>query len=65
MRAIYDLAALDQSLFITSTGQYGNPLSSHYRDFVERWRDHRPFTIPTERTAVEAARSDRLVLVPR
>lgn len=65
MRAIYDLAALDQSLFITSTGQSGNPLSPHYRDFVERWRDHRPFTIPTERTAVEAARRDRLVLVPR
>ena len=65
MRAIYDLAALDQSLFITSTGQSGNPLSPHYRDLVERWRDHRPFTIPTERLAVEAARSDRLLLVPR
>lgn len=64
MRAVYDLAALDKSLFITSTGQSGNPLSPHYSDFVERWRDHRPFIIPTERAAVEAARSDRLVLVP-
>ena len=65
MRAIYDMASPDQSLFITSSGQSGNPLSSHYRDFVERWRDHRPFTIPTERATVEALRSDRLVLVPR
>lgn len=65
MRAIYDLADLDRSLFITSTGQSGNPLSSHYDDFIERWRDHRPFTIPMERSAVEAARRDRLILTPR
>ena len=32
---------------------------------TDRWRDHRPFTIPTDRNAVEAARSDRLLLVPR
>ena len=65
MRAVYDLAALDRSLFVISTGQSGNPLSPHYRDFVERWRDHRPFTIPMERAAVDAARRDRLLLVPR
>jgi penicillin amidase len=65
MRAIYDMDALDESLFIISTGQSGNPLSPHYSDLMERWRDHRPFTIPTERTAVEAARRDRLILVPR
>ena len=65
MRAIYDLADPDRSLFIANTGQSGNPLSPHYGDFVERWRDHRPFTIPMERAAVEAARSDRLLLVPR
>lgn len=65
LRAIYDLSDLDQSLFITSTGQSGNPLSPHYDDFVERWRDHRPFVIPTDRDAVEALQTDRLVLVPR
>ena len=65
MRAIYDLADPDRSLFIANTGQSGNPLSPHYGDFLERWRDHRPFTIPMERAAVEAARSDRLLLVPR
>ena len=65
MRAVYDLEALDRSLFVISTGQSGNPLSSHYQDFVERWRDHRPFTIPMERAAVDAARRDRLLLVPR
>ncbi|MCH9020507.1 MAG: penicillin acylase family protein, partial [Proteobacteria bacterium] len=64
-RAIYDLADLERSLFVLTTGQSGNPLSRHYRDFVERWRDHRPFTIPTRRIVVEAAAEARLDLVPR
>ena len=64
-RAVYDLAEFDRSLFVTATGQSGNPLSPHYRDFVERWRDHRPFTIPTTRGAVDAARTARLILAPR
>lgn len=36
-RAIFDLADLDASGFIFSTGQSGNPLSDHYFDFAERW----------------------------
>lgn len=39
LRAIYDLDNLDNSRFITPTGQSGNLLSPHYRDFLERWRD--------------------------
>ncbi len=63
LRAIYDLADLDRSLFIHTTGQSGNLLSPHYRDLAERWRDHRPFSIPTRRDAIET--EARLVLVPR
>jgi penicillin G amidase len=36
-RAIYDLADLDQSRFVTATGQSGNPLSRHYGDLTELW----------------------------
>ncbi|MEI6984882.1 MAG: penicillin acylase family protein [Rhodospirillaceae bacterium] len=39
LRAVYDLADLDHSLFMISTGQSGNPLSPHYRDMVSSWRD--------------------------
>ena len=63
-RAIYDLADLDKSLYIIALGQSGNPLSLHYSDLTERWRDHRPFTIPTSRAAVDAARVARLILTP-
>jgi penicillin amidase len=36
-RAIYDLADLDQSRFVTATGQSGNPLSRHYDDLTVLW----------------------------
>jgi penicillin G amidase len=36
-RAIYDLADLDASRFVTATGQSGNPLSRHYRDLTTLW----------------------------
>lgn len=39
LRAVYDLADLDQSLFMIATGQSGNPLSPHYRDLVKPWRE--------------------------
>jgi penicillin amidase len=39
LRTIYDLADLDNSRFITATGQSGNFLSPHYRDLLEPWRD--------------------------
>lgn len=48
-RAIYDLADLDNSLFIIATGQSGNLLSGHYRDLVEEWRDGRYLTLSSTR----------------
>ncbi len=39
LRSVYDLADLDQSLFMIATGQSGNPLSPHYGDRVTTWRD--------------------------
>jgi penicillin amidase len=37
-RGVYDLADPDSSVFITSTGQSGHPLSRHYDDLAELWR---------------------------
>ena len=38
-RAIYDLSDLSQSRFMIATGQSGNPLSPHFADLIEPWRD--------------------------
>ena len=60
LRAIYDTADLEGSRFIIATGQSGNPLSPHYGDLLEAWRDGRFLTIPAEGRTVEG----RLKLVP-
>ncbi len=37
LRALYDLADLDASVFMQSTGQSGNPFSPHYADLNSAW----------------------------
>ena len=64
-RAVYDLADPDRSVFITSTGQSGNPLSPRYRDFAEPWRDGRYLPMPTDRARIAADSLGSWVLTPR
>ncbi len=64
-RAIYDLDPLGQSYFIQNTGQSGNPLSSHYRDFAQLWRDGRYVPILMNRARIEARTIGTLRLLPR
>ncbi|QCB45540.1 penicillin acylase family protein [Hydrogenophaga sp. PAMC20947] len=51
LRAIYDLADPEKSVFIYQTGQSGNALSPRYRDMSEAWAEvgYRPLQMrPTE-----------------
>ena len=64
-RAIYDLADLERSLFVQSTGQSGNVLSPWYRSFEEGWRDGEYFSIPTMHAAYASDAAGRLRLIPR
>jgi penicillin amidase len=57
LRAVFDLADLDRSLFIIAGGQSGNPLSPHYGSLIERWRDG-------EYIELDDAGQDVLVLAP-
>ncbi|GGA92790.1 penicillin acylase [Brucella endophytica] len=50
-RGIFDLADLDRSTYIQTTGQSGNVLSPHYRDFAARWGNIEAFTIPVAEDA--------------
>ncbi len=45
-RGVYDLADLDRSRFVAAPGQSGNPLSAHFRDMLQRWRDGGSVTLP-------------------
>ena len=64
-RAVYDLGDPARSVFVISTGQSGNPLSSHYEDYAEPWRDGRYLPMLTDRSAVEEDALGTLVLRPR
>jgi penicillin amidase len=63
-RAIYDLADLDRSLFIQSTGQSGNPLSPFYQSFARRWAEGEYIEIATQREAIAKARLGTWTLAP-
>jgi len=63
-RAIYDLGNPEESVFILNTGQSGNPLSSHYGDMVDDWRDGRYVPMRTARRAIIEHARDRLILSP-
>jgi len=63
-RALYDLADLEKSRFVISTGQSGNIFSRHYGDFVRRWRDVRYVRIPTKRAALRQSARGILTLRP-
>ncbi len=49
-RGVYDFADPDSSVFVTSTGQSGHPLSRHYDDLGELWRrgEYTPMSLDPE-----------------
>jgi len=63
-RAVYDLADLERSRFIHPTGQSGNPLSKHYRDFLRPWVEVAYLPMVTARERVEEGALGTLTLTP-
>jgi penicillin amidase len=58
LRMITDLASPEDSRMIATPGQSGDPLSAHYSDLVQRWRDF-AWLVPGRSSAAST-----LVLVP-
>jgi penicillin amidase len=65
LRAIYDLADPQASLFIHPGGQSGNPFSAHYRSFAGAWARGEYVPMVTDRARLESQGVQRLVLTPR
>ena len=59
LRAIYDLADLDRSVFLTALGQSAHVLSSHYADLLPRWRAFNWLRLPRDPVG------ERLLLMPK
>jgi len=60
LRAIYDLADLDRSRYMQSTGQSGNVFSPWYSNLAGRWAKVQYIEIPAKREAIGAAHTLRL-----
>ncbi len=64
LRALYNLSDLERSQFMQPTGQSGNVLSPHYRDFLDRWVNVEYLPILTGREHVEPNAMGTLTLTP-
>lgn len=64
-RQIVDLADIDASVGVHTTGQSGNPVSPHWNDLVPLWAAGAYHPLPFTRPAVEAAADATLTLTPR
>ncbi|WP_435258913.1 penicillin acylase family protein [Thioclava sp. FR2] len=62
-RGVYDFADPDSSVFVTSTGQSGHPLSRHYDDLGERWRrgEYVPMSLDPDLARAAAVGITRLI----
>ena len=65
LRAIYDLADLDKSVYIHSTGQSGNVFSPLYKNFSERWSRVEYIPMSMKRSDAMADSLGTLRLQPR
>ncbi|MBU2601991.1 MAG: penicillin acylase family protein [Actinobacteria bacterium] len=64
LRMIVDLADLDASLALHTTGQSGHAFHRHYDDMVRRWQKVDPAPMAWSRQAVEDSTRDVLTLTP-
>jgi penicillin G amidase len=65
LRALYDMADPERSLFIHSTGQSGIPTSPLYRNYAERWAGVEYIPMRTRRSDIEQGAIGTLRLSPR
>jgi penicillin amidase len=65
LRAVYDLADPDKSMYIHSTGQSGNLLSPLYQNFAERWARTEYIPMSMKRSDAAIGSLGTLKLQPR
>lgn len=63
-RMVVDLADLDGSTFIHTTGQSGHAFADNYASMIDMWTDGEQAPMPFSRAAVEAVAVDTLTMSP-
>ncbi|MDE3229278.1 MAG: penicillin acylase family protein, partial [Chloroflexota bacterium] len=65
MREIIDLSNLDGSLWVTTTGESGNPFSTHYQDLVPLWNTNTYQPMDFSPAAVAKQTASLLTMTPK
>jgi penicillin amidase len=64
-RIVVDVGSWDDSVFMNSPGQSGDPASEHYSDLFLGWAANEAFPLLYSREKIEAAAARRIVLAPK
>jgi len=64
MRQIIDMSNLDNSVWVTTTGESGQPFSNHYKDLVPLWDQNKYQQMEFSPTAVAKADVHLLIMKP-
>ena len=64
MRMLVDFADLDRSKWVNQSGASGHPFHPNYDDQLKLWSTNQLWDFAASRSAVEAASTNRLVLIP-
>jgi penicillin amidase len=64
LRQIVDLADLNSSRFIHTTGESGLPTNPHYDDFIEKWQNIQYVPMWWDITDIKANAEGTLTLTP-
>ena len=64
MREIIDLSNLDNSLWIITTGESGQPFSAHYSDLISLWNQNQYQHMDVSPQAEDKATKELLTLGP-
>jgi penicillin amidase len=64
MRMLVDMSDFEASRVVIPTGQSGHPFHEHYDDMIELWLNGEYHPMLFNRTTIEAAAADHLILRP-
>jgi penicillin amidase len=64
MRFVVDFANVDEATIVLPAGNSGNPMSDHFLDFYEMWKNNERWNVPLSREKVEEKTVSRLMLIP-
>jgi len=65
MRFIVDFANVDEAAIVLPAGNSGNPMSEHFLDFYDMWKNNERWIVPLSREKIDEKTVSSLMLMPQ